>query len=240
MNQFKITSYDTFSTVDGPGIRTVFFLHGCRNRCIYCHNPECFVLSEQKSLTYDEMIKIYNNNLTYYGENGGFTFSGGEPLLQANEINEFYQMHKIKYALETSGSVDDVEAFKAINNADFIYFDLKFTSEEDYIKFVGNSFNSTIKCLRYIEEKKIPHIIRQVIVPTINDNLENMREHLKYIRMNFISRQVEFLPFHDMMKEKYIRFGLEYKLGNIRSLDKVWLQEQVEKLQKEFTDFVLE
>lgn len=240
MSQFKITTYDTFSTVDGPGIRTVFFLHGCNNRCIYCHNPECFVNSESKSISQEEMLNIYNNNLSYYGENGGFTFSGGEPLLQAEVINEFFQMHHINYVLETSGCVDNDEAFIAIKNAKFVYLDLKFICQEDYRKYVGDTFDRTLKTLSFIEENDIPHIVRQVIVPTINDSLESMREYLNFIRANFKTRQIEFLPFHDMMKEKYRRLNLDYRLEYIHSLDKVWLQEQVNKLKEEYPDFILE
>ena len=237
MKQFKITSYETFSTVDGPGIRSVIFLAGCPNRCIYCHNPECFINSEYKFFSFDELSLIYDKYKVYYKNNGGLTFSGGEPLLQAQEINEFYSINSINYCLETSGSIYSKETEVALKNSSFVYLDLKFASNDLYKKYVGDTFDNTLKTLKYLEENNIKHVIRQVVVPGINDSYEMLAKTLILLKNKFKTRTIEFLPFHNMCYEKYERLNIEFKLKNVKSLDNAYLNKLKDELRKEFSDF---
>lgn len=237
MNQFKITSFETFSAVDGPGIRTVIFLSGCPNRCIYCHNPECFLDSEAKMLSFEELKRIYKNYEVYYKQNGGLTFSGGEPLLQAKEINEFNSLYKVNYALETSGSVLNDDAKKVLSNSSFVYLDLKFNSIDLYKKYVGNTFNSTIKVLKYLEDNKIEHVIRQVVIPGINDSYEALESTIKLLKSNYNSRTIEFLPYHNMCQEKYDRLNLDFKLKGVKSLDNAYLNKLKDELSINYLEF---
>lgn len=237
MNQFKITSYETFSAVDGPGIRTVIFLSGCPNRCVYCHNPECFIDKEAKTLSFDELKKIYENYKVYYKQNGGLTFSGGEPLLQAKEINEFINFYKVNYALETSGSIFNDETKITLIKANFVYIDLKFDSIELYEKYVGKTFNTTLKTLRYLEENKVDHIVRQVVVPGINDDYKSLEKTLILLKNKFVTRTIEFLPYHNMCEEKYSRLKIDFKLKGVKSFDNAVLNKLKDELRANYIEF---
>ena len=89
----SIDSIESFSTKDGPGIRTVIFFNGCKLRCLFCHNPETWTMKE-KNITIEEIYNKIINYKDYYGTNGGVTFSGGEPLLHSDFIIELAKLLK--------------------------------------------------------------------------------------------------------------------------------------------------
>ena len=101
-----IDSIETFGLVDRPGIRTVVFFSGCRLRCLFCHNPEMFQMKE-KNMDVDTLVKKILRNKPYFKRNqGGVTFSGGEPLLQIDfliEVCKKLKNEKIHIALDTAG-----------------------------------------------------------------------------------------------------------------------------------------
>ena len=84
----RLHSIETFGAVDGPGIRTVFFMQGCPARCLYCHNPDSWNPGEGRDIDIDEIVHWAVRGIPYYGEKGGVTFSGGEPLLQGEFLIE--------------------------------------------------------------------------------------------------------------------------------------------------------
>ena len=91
----KITDIETMGSADGPGVRLVLFLSGCKLRCLYCHNPETWNLSDsRREITKEEVLNLYNKYKIYYGGKGGVTFSGGEPLLQSEFLLETITMLK--------------------------------------------------------------------------------------------------------------------------------------------------
>ena len=83
-----IHSIESMGLVDGPGIRTVVFFQGCRLRCRYCHNPDTWAMNSGKEqiVTPEQLVKRILRFKPYFGDNGGVTFSGGEPLLQKESI----------------------------------------------------------------------------------------------------------------------------------------------------------
>ena len=101
----SVNSIETFGLVDGPGIRVVVFLNGCKLRCKYCHNPEMWAVGEE-NYTPEELVKKIINFKPYFGNNGGVTFSGGEPLISYKFLIETCKLLKkenIHIALDTSG-----------------------------------------------------------------------------------------------------------------------------------------
>lgn len=83
----KLHSVESFGAVDGPGIRTVFFMQGCPARCLYCHNPDSWKTKNAKEeMTVEEIVRIALRGKPYYGKDGGVTFSGGEPLMQGDPL----------------------------------------------------------------------------------------------------------------------------------------------------------
>ena len=101
MNGF-VHSVESLGLVDGPGIRSVVFLQGCRLRCLYCHNPDTWELGRNGNgngteTESDELVKKLLRFRDYYGENGGVTLSGGEPLLQPDFAYEVFIITNDKF-----------------------------------------------------------------------------------------------------------------------------------------------
>lgn len=103
----KVHSVESFGTVDGPGIRFVLFLQGCSLKCKYCHNRDTWNINDG---TYKSLDDVFEKIMRYknYIKNGGFTATGGEPLLQSEFlINLFKKLkeQKIHTCIDTSRNV---------------------------------------------------------------------------------------------------------------------------------------
>ena len=104
----RLHSIETFGAVDGPGIRTVFFMQGCPARCLYCHNPDSWKCDGGREADLDEIMYRAERGIPYYGDKGGVTFSGGECMLQINFLTELLKECKkngINTAVDTAGNV---------------------------------------------------------------------------------------------------------------------------------------
>ena len=133
----SIDSIETLGLVDGPGIRTVVFLNGCKLRCLYCHNPEMWKIKDY-NMTVDELVNKILRYKPYYKDNGGVTFSGGEPLLQSDyllEVCKHLKKEKINIALDTAGVGNYNE--KLLDYIDLIIFDIKAVKSDDYNYITG-------------------------------------------------------------------------------------------------------
>mgnify|MGYP000949748470 FL=1 len=93
-----INSLETFGLVDGPGVRFVIFVQGCRMRCKYCHNPETWALEGGEEWTPQDLFKRAYRYKNYWGKDGGITVSGGEPLLQIDFLIEFFRQAKAAWS----------------------------------------------------------------------------------------------------------------------------------------------
>lgn len=232
--QGSISSIETFGLVDGPGIRTVVFLNGCNLRCKYCHNPETWKM-QALNYTSDEIVKKAIRNKPYFKRNnGGVTFSGGEPLLQYDFLVDTCKKLKqedIHIAIDTAGIGlgDYKELFK---NIDLVLLDIKHITKEGYQDITNMDYIDRFE--QFVEELNKTNIevwIRQVIVPGVNDNKEYVKELSKYIKEKIKNvTRVDFLPYHSMAKEKYDKLNIDYPYKNKIDMDK----EDCEKLYKEF------
>ena len=107
--KLRVNSFESFGSVDGPGVRFVVFLQGCKMRCRYCHNPETWSMSGGEEYSVDKLSERVLKYRTYWGKDsskGGVTVSGGEPLLQIKPLIEFVKLLKDKgvhIAIDTSG-----------------------------------------------------------------------------------------------------------------------------------------
>ena len=174
-----INSIQSLGTVDGPGIRFVVFMQGCNLRCGCCHNPDTWEITTGKAYTPSEILKKAERCKSYFGENGGITLSGGEPLLQADFSAELFRLcHEcgINTCLDTSGSILNDSVKELLNYTDRILLDIKYTNNDMYLKYVGCKLEKPLEFLAYANEKNIPVTIRQVIIPTLNDNAENIEK----------------------------------------------------------------
>lgn len=217
----SVDSVETFSTLDGPGIRYVVFLNGCTLRCKFCHNPETWHIKEFNE-SVENLHKKILKYVPYFNSNGGVTLSGGEPLLQSNKLIELCKLLKednIHIALDTAG----IGEYKEIlNYIDLVIFDIKDITEKRYKELTTGDINKSLEFIKYITEINKPVLIRQVIVPTLHDNIEFITNLSNYIKTNFKKENIvgiEFLPFHQRAKEKYHKLNIEYPYENLIEMD---------------------
>ena len=216
----KISDIETMGLVDGPGMRLVLFMSGCRLRCLYCHNPETWTAENSVEITPEDVLKKYQKYSNYYGDNGGVTFSGGEPLLQSEFVLETIKLlkeHNIHTAIDTAGVADNYD--EVLKLVDLVILDIKAVEKEEYEYLVSGKIEKQKefldKCVRF--NKKL--WIRQVIVPGINDDEKHIEKLKKFIKGIPNVERVELLPYHSMAKEKYQKLGIEYKLKDIPDMD---------------------
>ena len=226
----SIDSIETLGLVDGPGIRTVVFMNGCKLRCLYCHNPEMWQIKDY-NMTVDELVSKILKYKPYYKNNGGVTFSGGEPLLQSEyllEVCKELKKHDIHIALDTAGvGTYDEELLDYI---DLIIFDVKAVNKDDYYKLTAEKMEESLEFLNKCQEKDKKLWIRQVIVPGINDTEENIFNLKEFISKLKNVEKVELLPYHTMAIDKYKKLGLKYKLNGVENMDKEKCKELEELL----------
>ena len=217
----KVHSTETFGTVDGPGIRFVLFLQGCHLKCKYCHNRDTWDISGGEYKTLDEIFdKIirYKNYIVPSG--GGVTVTGGEPLIQVKFIIELFKKLKengINTCIDTSGMfpiTDDVK--EALKYTDLVLLDIKHIDDEKCKDLVGFSNKKELEFARYLSDNNIHMWIRQVLVPTLTDNEEDLKRLKEFISSLKTVDKVEILPYHSTGKYKWKELGLEYELENIR------------------------
>ena len=211
----SIAQIESMGLVDGPGIRTVVFLNGCKLRCLFCHNPEMFKLGEL-NYTKEELFNKIMRNKPYFKKNGGVTFSGGEPLLQCDfliEVCKLLKKENIHIALDTAG-VGNGNYDEILNLVDLVIFDIKAIDELGYKQMTTNNINESLKFLKKCQELNKKMWLRQVIISGINDTEEYINELAEFIKPLKNIEKVELLPYHTMAKDKYNKLNLSYKLQN--------------------------
>lgn len=226
----SIDSIETFGLVDGPGIRTVVFLSGCKLRCKYCHNPETWKMGKF-NITAEELAhKIIRNKPYFKRNNGGVTFSGGEPLLQSDfivEVCKILKKENIHVALDTAG-VGNGNYEKVLEYVDLVLLDVKHTDSKAYKDLTGAEIDESLKFIDACNKMHKKIWIRQVIVPGIMDNEEYLDELVEFIKRIENIERVDFLPYHKLGDEKYERLGIfnPYKdkdAMNVDECDRLYL-----------------
>ena len=229
----SVNSIETFGLVDGPGIRTVIFLNGCKLRCLYCHNPEMWNMGAG-NYTVDELVtKILRNKPYFKRNNGGVTFSGGEPLLQIDFLLEICQRLKeegIHIAIDTAG-VGIGKYDEILSLVDLVLLDIKHPNKEGYLKLTGRDISESEKFIESLNKSGKPVWIRQVIVPGIMDNEEYLHELASYLLKIKNIEKIEFLPFHHLGFSKYAELKIENPLKNTPEMN----VEECQKLYEKFT-----
>lgn len=221
MTKGSIDSFETFSTLDGPGIRTVVFLNGCKLRCLFCHNPEMWNLKE-KNFTSEEVVQKILRNKPYFKNGGGVTFSGGEPLLQIDFLIETCKLLKhenIHIALDTAGvglgNYDEI-----LSLVDLVIFDIKALDDVNYMEMTRNKISESLKFLECCQKHNKKMWIRQVIVPGINDSESYIDALASFIKKLKNIEKIELLPFHTMAFDKYQKLNLDNPLKDKVNMNK--------------------
>lgn len=229
----RIHSFETFGTVDGPGIRFVIFMQGCSLKCKYCQNRDTWPLFGGTQLSVDEVVDKINRYKNYFiPSHGGVTVSGGEPLLQMDFLTELFTRLKrqnIHTAIDTSGSFPLTDKLKKlIDLTDLFLLDIKCINDDICKDLTGVSNKLELEFAEYLSSIGKDMWIRQVLVPGYTDREEDLFKLKEFLSKLTNVKKVEILPYHDMGKYKWENLGCKYELEGIR----LATQEDVERAKK--------
>ena len=227
----RIHSFQSLGTADGPGVRAVVFMQGCPLRCACCHNPDTWDFNGGTEVTPDEIFRKVKRLKNYFGEDGGVTVSGGEPLMQPEFIKELFTLCKtdgITTAIDTSGCVLNGKIKEVLNLTDTVLLDYKYVSDELYKSKVGTEKSKVDEFLSYLNSQNINTWLRQVIIKDLNNN-ENSVKVLKDLKQKYpCIKKTELLPFKKLCIEKYEKLGIPFPLAETPETSK----KEIEELEK--------
>ena len=218
----RIHSIESCGTVDGPGLRFVAFLQGCPLRCLYCHNPDTWAADANVrfKLTPQQLLDEALRYLTYI-KRGGVTLTGGEPLMQAHFVREFFTLCNaahIHTALDTSGAVFNRTAQQALLQSQLVLLDIKAIDNTMSRRLTASDNTNTLRTLRFLRDRNIPTWIRHVVVPAYTDNDLQLNRLADYLTAFGNIERVEILPYHTLGIHKYENLGLPYPLDGVPPL----------------------
>ena len=229
----RVSSVQSLGAVDGPGLRYVVFLQGCPLRCRYCHNPETWPMNGGTLRTAEELCATVQRYRTYFGENGGVTVSGGEPLMQPEFVAELFEhLHRVHIhtALDTSGAGDLKKAEAVLRHTDLVLCDLKFPTEETYRENCGGSLQHTLQFLKLCERMQIPVWIRHVVAPGLTDTVESLRA-VQALCAGFSNiEKIEWLPFKNICITKYENLGIPFPMQDAPAVSTAYLDTLLSQL----------
>lgn len=217
----RIHSFESLGAVDGPGVRLVIFMQGCSLKCKYCQNRDTWALHGGTTYSVEELLEKILRYKNYIMPNGGVTISGGEPLLQSKFLIELFtelKKYNIHTCIDTSGSFDltsDIK--KLIALTDLFLLDIKCINDEKARELTGVSNKKELAFAEYLSSIGKPMWLRQVLVPGITDDEQDLLALKDFISTLKSVEKVEILPYHDLGKFKWEKLGCKYELEGFRT-----------------------
>ncbi|MET0621998.1 MAG: pyruvate formate-lyase-activating protein [Pyrinomonadaceae bacterium] len=212
-------SFTTGSAVDGPGVRVVAWTAGCQWRCLYCHNPDTWNITNGTPVTLERAVEVlgrYRHGLK--AMSGGFTLSGGEPLIQDRFAVRLFKAARemgIHTALDTNGYLGDQLTDAELETIDLVLLDLKAWDRERHRLLTGRDVIQTLDFALRLAERERPVWLRYVLVPGLTDNAEEIANVARFAGSLGNVERVEVLPFHQMGRFKWASLRISYALGEI-------------------------
>lgn len=220
----NVHSLESFGLVDGPGVRYVVFVQGCRMRCQFCHNPDTWNEGPCQSYSADALLQKALRYRPYWGGSGGITVSGGEPLLQIDFLLEFFQKAKqagVHTCIDTAGApFTRAQPFfskfqQLMQWTDLLLLDMKEINDTRHKALTGFSNRNILDLARYLSEIRKPVWIRHVLVPERSDFDEDLQKLAGFLATLQNVERVEVLPYHTMGAYKWELLGIPYPLEGI-------------------------
>lgn len=218
----RIHSIQSFSTLDGPGIRFVLFLQGCPLRCACCHNPDTWAAAGGEPMDDADVFARILRCRDYFGAEGGVTVSGGEPLLQSAFVRALFarcRAEGIHTALDTSGCLLDGEARALLGVTDLCLLDHKMPTDAMYRRYVGCPIGAPERFLAYLNVRGIPTWLRRVVIPTLTDDAEGLAAFKALAAATPCVQKAELLPFRKLCLSKYEAMGIPFPLAHLPECD---------------------
>ena len=216
-----VHSFTTGSAVDGPGVRVVAWTTGCMWRCRYCHNPDTWTLSNGMPVSVAraaEELGKYREGLKVM--KGGFTLSGGEPLMQHRFAAKLLAAAKkmgIHTTIETNGYYGDKLGDAELDTIDLVMLGIKTWDPARHKALTGMDVAPTLAFARRLAVRRQPIWIRFVLVPGLTDDMDDLARTAEFAAGLGNVERVEVLPFHQMGRFKWERLGLAYTLENVEA-----------------------
>jgi pyruvate formate lyase activating enzyme len=213
-----VHSFTTGSAVDGPGVRVVAWTTSCQFRCVYCHNPDTWKLSNGIPVKLSravEVLRQYRHDLAVTG--GGLTISGGEPLMQRQFVlNVFAEAKKMKIhtALDSNGYLGDRLSDSDLGPIDLVLLDLKAMTPELHKRLTGMDNQPVHQFARRLAAARKPIWVRFVLVPGWTDDMAEVQRIAAFAAELGNVERVDVLPFHQLGRFKWEKLGLNYQLQN--------------------------
>jgi len=214
-------SFTTGSTVDGPGVRLVGWTAGCQWRCLYCHNPDTWNITNGTPVTLEQAVEElgkYRHGLR--AMSGGFTLSGGEPLIQGRFAVRLFAAARemgIHTALDTNGYLGERLTDAELETIDLVLLDIKCWDRERHQRLTGRDVIQTLDFALRLAERERPVWLRYVLVPGLTDDAEEVGNVARFAGSLGNVERVDVLPFHQMGRFKWASLRLNYALGDIQS-----------------------
>jgi pyruvate formate lyase activating enzyme len=209
-------SFTTGSTVDGPGVRVVAWTTGCMFRCQYCHNPDTWKMKNGIPVSVaraSEELRKYRHGLK--AMSGGFTLSGGEPLMQHRFAVKLFSAARamgIHTALDTNGFFGDRLGDGDLEAIDLVLLDIKGWDPERHRRLTAQDVGPTLAFARRLAARRRPVWLRYVLVPGLTDDRDDIAKIAGFVAGLGNVARVDVLPFHQMGRFKWKRLDLGYAL----------------------------
>ena len=210
----RIHSFESFGTLDGPGIRYIVFFQGCPLRCVYCHNPDTWSSQGGKEASVADILEKILSCRSFL-RNGGVTLSGGEPLMQpafARALLKACHDAGLHTALDTAGSLPLAQSQKVIDAADMLLLDIKALDDDLCLSLTGKNNKNTLATLDYCEKTKKRLWIRHVLVPELTLKEERLKSLAAFLNSFDCIERIELLPYHNAGAFKWHQLGLTFPL----------------------------
>lgn len=210
-----IHSVVTGGAVDGPGLRYVVFLSGCKLRCRYCHNPDSWIMKDGEKRLASDLVEEIADYKPYIAKKGGVTISGGEPLAQPEFVTALFEGCKkngLHTALDTSGFLGDNADDALLAVTDLVLLDIKHFDPKVYRELTGGDLEPTLRFAKRLAEIKKPVWLRYVLVPGLTDDTASVEALATFAAGLGNVERVEVLPFHKMGEPKWEALGYDYRL----------------------------
>jgi pyruvate formate lyase activating enzyme len=225
---------------DGPGIRQTVFLKGCPLSCWWCHNPESrgrqpFTYEKEEKMdgriireteTVGYKISVTNllaeieRDLPFFEESGGgVTFSGGEPLLQFDFLKALLQgcrLREIHTCVDTTAYVEPGKLRETAKFTNLFLVDIKQMDDAEHRKYTGVNNKQILQNIRMLDEMGKEIVIRYPMIPGINDDESNLLRMMAFLSELKHKPEISILPYHKIGSHKYARFGMEYKMADVK------------------------
>lgn len=238
----KIHSIESLGTFDGPGVRLVVFVQGCAFKCLYCANPDTIEFKNGKLTDYKEIVEMAISQKPFFGDLGGVTISGGEPMWQAKElIPLFKELHKqgINTCIDTNGNMQNKYVKELMEHTDLVLLDIKHINNEWHNKITGTDNFNTLEFADYLKSINKRVWLRYVLVPNLSDQKEYLHELGERFKNHQNIEKLEIQPYHKLGVHKYEHLGWEYKLKDYEENTAEQLKEAKSIFEKYFKNVIV-